>query len=103
MSARLNLFTIWENATHSDISALPNQAVTGNRPEKVWNSFNGVALAPLCPALSIGDADGNKCADCLSPLKGGRVSGCSGRIVDAQGSAKLRGTRAFSFASFSVT
>jgi hypothetical protein len=38
-----------------------------------------------CPAPSIGDAGGNKRADCLSPPKGGRVSACSGRKGDAQG------------------
>ena len=34
----------------------------------------------LCPAPSIGDVVGNKRADCLSPLTGGRVSACSGPI-----------------------
>jgi hypothetical protein len=41
-------------------------------------------LLSHCPAPSIGDSDGNKRADCLSPLKGGRVSACSGRNGDAQ-------------------
>jgi len=41
-------------------------------------------LLSHCPALRIDDADGNKRADCLSPLKGGRVSARSGRNGDAQ-------------------
>ena len=41
----------------------------------------------LCPAPSIDDVDGNKRADCLSPLIGGRVSACSGRNGDAQDKA----------------
>jgi hypothetical protein len=44
-------------------------------------------LLSHCPAPSIGDSDGNKRADCLSPLKGGRVSACSGRNGDAQDKA----------------
>jgi len=38
----------------------------------------------LCPAPSIGDAEGNKRADCLTPRKSGRVSACSARNGDAQ-------------------
>jgi hypothetical protein len=38
----------------------------------------------LCPAPSIGDVDGNKRADCLSPLTGGQVFACSDRNGDAQ-------------------
>jgi len=58
-------------------------------------------MVSLCPVPSIDVTDGDKHADCLTPSKGGGVSACSGRGDDAQGSAKHRGTRAFSFVSFS--
>ena len=65
--------------------------------------FYSLGFFPLCPAPSIDDTAGEKRADCLTPPKGGGVSACSGRIVDAQGSAKRRGTRAFCFGYFYFT
>ena len=49
------------------------------------SAFGVLGLVPLCPAPRIGDVDGKKRADCLSPLLSGRVSACSGRNGDAQG------------------
>jgi len=57
-----------------------------------------MVFVPLCPALSIGGADGKKRADCLSPAE----SGASFRVLRShRRRAGLSGTRAFSFASFS--
>ena len=54
--------------------------------------FYSLGFFPLCPAPSIDDTAGEK-----------RVSVCAGPIVDAQGSAKRRGTRAFCFGYFYFT
>jgi len=49
----------------------------------------------LCPAPSIGAADGKKCADCL-PASGWRVSARSGLIIARFGNAQdTRDTRIF--------
>jgi hypothetical protein len=42
--------------------------------------FDDMFFISPCPAPSIGDADGKRRADCLSPLISGRVSARSGRI-----------------------
>jgi hypothetical protein len=57
---------------------------------KLLSALGGFGAVSHCPAPSIGDASGYKHADGLNPAaalaKAGRVSACSGRVDDAQGS-----------------